>query len=254
MKDNLASDERHYGDGTVESTGTEDDTDHTYTSPGESDAYVILTTTEGCIDTSFFHNIEVGEELNPSFTVSPEDICRDDSVTLTNTSVDIDLIDAYSYSADLNTLSSCIAEESPTFAFNDFAGTAIITQSVDYNGCISTSEVTVQVSGPVGHIAYGCNCDTPFDYTFTAEVFDADSWTWDFGDGTVVDNSTSLMTSHTYSETGDYEAILTTFNDGTTCGSHADTVLVKVRDLSASFQIHLLSCAVVQLSVTSTVL
>jgi gliding motility-associated-like protein len=252
FNDNLASAEWHYGDGTVETTGPEDDTDRTYTSPGEYDAYVILTTTEGCIDTSFFHNIEVGEELNPSFTVSPEDICRDDSVTLTNTSVDIDLIDAYSYSADLNTLSSCIAEESPTFAFNDFAGTTIITQSVDYNGCISTSEVTVQVSGPVGHIAYGCNCDTPFDLTFTAEVFDADSWTWDFGDGTVVDNSTSLMTSHTYSETGDYEAILTTFNDGTTCGSHADTVLVKVRDLSASLQIDSLICAGVQLSVNAT--
>lgn len=247
--DNLASAEWHYGDGTIETTGPEDDADHTYTVAGEYDAYVILTTTEGCIDTSFFHNIEVGEELSPSFTISPEEICRDDSVTLTNTSADIDLIDAYSYSADLNTLSSCIGEASPTFAFNDFAGTAVITQFVDYNGCISSTDLTVEVSGPVGHLTYGCNCDTPFDYTFTAEVFDADSWTWDYGDGTVVENSTNLMTSHTYAETGDYEAILTTFNEGTSCGSHSDTVLVKVRDLSASLSIDTLICAGVQLSV-----
>lgn len=249
---NMASAEWHYGDGTIETTGPEEDTDHTYTSPGEYDAFVILTTTEGCIDTSFFHNIEVGEELNPTFTVSPEDICRDDSVTLTNTSADVDLIDSYSYSADLNTLSSCNGEASPTFAFNDFAGTAVITQFVDYNGCVSSSEVNVDVSGPVGHLTYGCNCDTPFDYTFTAEVFDADSWTWDYGDGTVVENSTNLMTSHTYGETGNYEAILTTFNEGTSCGSHSDTVLVKVRNLNASIGIDSLICAGVQLSVDAT--
>ena len=86
-------------------------------------------------------------------------ICRDDSVTLTNTSLDIDLIDAYSYSADLNTLSSCTGEENPTFAFNDFAGTAEITQFVDYNGCISSSTQSVEVAGPVGKIFYECDCD-----------------------------------------------------------------------------------------------
>ncbi|MCH2216427.1 MAG: PKD domain-containing protein, partial [Flavobacteriales bacterium] len=248
--ENLVNAVWHFGDGNTAETGPDEDIQYTYTSTGEFEAFVVVTTTEGCIDTSFFHDIMVGEEIIPSFTISPDDICRDDSVTLTNTSADIDLIDAYSYSADLNTLSSCSDEENPTFAFNDFAGTAEITQFVEYNGCISSSTQSVDVAGPVGKIHYTCDCSTPFEYTFTLfdqngnlQVYDADSWTWDFGDGTTIENSTETEVTHTYAETGDYEAALTTFNDATGCDPHTSTVLIKVRDLKASLQFDTLACA-----------
>jgi len=257
--DNLVSAIWHFGDGNTSNTAADEDTDYTYNVPGEYEAFLVITTTEGCIDTSFVHQIEVGEALTPTFTINPTTICRDDSITLTNTSIDSGLIDAYSYSADLNTLSSCSNEENTTFAFNDFAGMAEITQFVDYNGCVSSSSQMVEVDGPVGKIHYRCDCETPFDYTFTAfdtdgnlQLYDADFWTWDFGDGTTITNSTATEVNHSYAATGDYEAILTTFSNTTSCGSHADTILIRVRDISATLSFDSLACVGINVPMMAT--
>ncbi|MEM9050497.1 MAG: PKD domain-containing protein [Bacteroidota bacterium] len=235
--------EWNFGDNTTEETGFEEDAEYTYTEAGDFEAFLVVTTIDGCVDTSFVHTIEVGEPVNPSFSVNPAIVCPGDPVTVTNTSTEVDLIDGYSYSADFNTVSTCADEDSPIFTFDEFAGNAIITQYVEYNGCLDSSSVTIQVDGPVGNIRYGCNCETPFDYTFTGEVFEAESWNWDFGDGTIIENSTDLMVSHTYSETGDFTATLTTINENTDCGVHISSVLVKVRNLAAEIEIEPIFCA-----------
>jgi gliding motility-associated-like protein len=240
----LESAEWHWGDGAIETTDNPTaGSSYTYNEAGEYNAFLVIFTEQGCTDTSFIQTIEVGEPVSPTFEVSPEVVCRGEEVTITNTSSAFDLIDGYSYTSDQNTWSSCPDEESSIFIFDDFAGEAIITQYADYNGCLDSSMVMLTVEGPVGHVSYGCNCDTPLDYTFTAEVFDAESWTWDFGDGTVIENSTELMVSHVYEETGDYQVILTTFNNNTDCGSHIDEVTVKVRDLNAVISMDSLLCA-----------
>jgi len=241
--DNIVEYEWHYGDGTVTTLTDDAITSHIYETPGEYDAFVIMSTEEGCIDTSFFHTIEVGEEVFPTFEISPQTVCPGESIEITNTSAAADIIDSYSYSGDLNTLSGCLDEENPTVVFDDFAGVTEITQSAEYNGCVSTSTQQVTVNGPVGKISYGCNCETPFTYTFTAEVYEADSWTWVFGDGTTVENSTEQTIEHTYSETGDYTATLVTYNDATDCPEFVDNIEVKVRDLNAELELTDLSCA-----------
>ena len=250
--ENIVSYEWHFGDGTIISTGPDSQEEsHTYEEAGEYEAFIILETAEGCIDTSFVHIIEVGEPVDPSFEVSPAAVCHGEPVQITNTSSQSELIEGYSYSGDLNTFSACYTDESPTMVFNDFAGEAEITQSVEYNGCISTSTQTVQVEGPVVKIDYGCNCETPFDYDFTATIFDADQWTWDFGDGNEIANSTQTLISHTYENTGDYLATITGFKDGGSCPEFTDTVLVKVRDLSAELSISENICAGVDITATA---
>ncbi len=234
--------EWHFGDGTIETNNTSTDPSHTYANAGEYEAFLVITTDAGCIDTSFFQDIVVGEELNPSFTLSATSVCPGEPFSIINTSSDLDLIDAYAYSGDMNTFGACLDEASPTFVFDDVAGQETITQFVEYNGCVSESTQEITVNGPVAKISYGCNCDTPFDYTFEAEVYDADSWTWDFGDGTVVPNSTSSFISHTYASTGDYTAVITATNGSSGCGDFIDSVHVKVRDLIPALEIPARSC------------
>lgn len=249
--DNIDSYQWHYGDGTVTTIPDDDPTQHTYNNPGEYEAFLILTTTEGCIDTSFFHTIEVGEDVAPTFEIEPETVCPGEPFQITNTSAADDLIDSYSYSGDMNTLSGCLDEDSPTFVFNDFAGSAEVTQYAEYNGCVSSSVVEIEVGGPVGKISYGCNCETPYTYTFTAETYEADYWTWTFGDGVTIENSTDQTIEHTYDETGDFVATITTFNDESGCGQFVDALEVKVRDLSAEINIPAENCAGVDVGISA---
>ncbi len=235
--------EWHYGDGTILMETESINPSHTYTDPGEYEAFLIVTTPEGCIDTSFVHLIEVGEPVDPSFTLSPATVCQGEPVQITNTSVNAALIDAYSYSGDMSTLSNCMDEPSPSFIFDDVVGLQDVTQFAEYNGCISSSTQQITVQGPIGKLNYECNCGTPLEYVFTAAVQGADHWTWDFGDGTVIENSMDDLMAHTFSESGDFEVVLTSFSETTGCAAYTDTAFVKVRQLDAAFVVNPLACA-----------
>src|SRR5690606_15592320 len=223
---------------------------HTYVAPGEYEAFLIITTAEGCIDTSFTHIIEVGEPISPSFTLQPTSICQGEPVQVTNTSVNTDLIDAYSYSGDGFTLDNCSDESQPELIFDDVTGNQIVTQYAEYNGCIDSYTQSITVVGPIGKLNYECNCGTPLEYVFTATTSEADHWTWDFGDGTVIENSTDDIVNHTYSGSGDYMVTLTSYSDITGCEPYIDTRTVNVRQIDAGLNIQELACAGVPVSVS----
>ncbi len=234
---NLVAWEWHWGDGTVFNLGSSTDPSHTYTTEGEYEAFLIVTNDAGCIDTSFIHTIEVGTPVNHSFSFSPASPCPNEPVQITNTSADTDKIDFYNYVGDNNTLFSCAEEASPSLVFNTVAGTFPITQQVEYNGCISTTTQQITVKGPIGKVSHECNCDTPLDYTFEAEVYGADTWTWDFGDGTVIENSTATTQDHSYTSVNDYWVVLTSFSSSSGCAPYTDSLLIKVRNLQPSLNV-----------------
>lgn len=246
--------EWHWGDGTVFNSAVSSDPTHTYTEEGEYTAFLIVTNDAGCIDTSFTHLIEVGGPVNNSFTFSPSNPCPGEPVQITNTSIDTDLIDYYNYVGDDNTLFSCAEEASPELVFNTVAGTFPVTQQAEYNGCISTSTQQITVEGPIGKVSHECNCDTPLDYTFEAEIYEADSWTWDFGDGTVIENSTATVQDHSYGAVGNYHVVLTSFSDGSGCAPYIDSLLIKVRNIEATLNAPEQVCAgtEIDLSVNET--
>src|SRR5690606_32602078 len=190
LSQNIEEWEWHFGDGQTLSETESTNPSHTYVAPGEYEAFLIITTAESSIDTSFTHIIEVGEPISPSFTLQPTSICQGEPVQVTNTSVNADLIDAYSYSGDGFTLDNCSDESQPELIFDDVTGNQSVTQFAEYNGCIDSYTQNITVLGPIGKLNYECNCGTPLEYVFTATTSEADHWTWDFGDGTVVENST----------------------------------------------------------------
>ncbi len=239
---NIAEWEWHFGDGQILNETETTNPGHSYNNSGEYEAYLIITTTEGCIDTSFTHIIEVGEPVSPTFTIEPTTVCQGEPVQVTNTSVNSDLIDAYSYSGDGFTLDNCTDEAEPELIFDDVTGVQTVTQHVEYNGCIDSYTQNITVLGPIGKLNYECNCDTPLDYTFTATTSEADYWTWDFGDGTVIENSTDDFANHTYLESSDYIVKLTSYSDATGCEPYIDSTIVKVRQVSANINFQSLAC------------
>lgn len=255
IPENIEEWEWHFGDGTILNETQSTNPPHSYTEPGEYEAYLIITTTEGCIDTSFTHIIEVGEPISPSFTLEPTTICQGEPVQVTNTSVNVELIEAYSYSGDGFTLDNCPGEDEPELIFDDVTGVQTVTQFVEYNGCIDSYTQSITVLGPIGKLNYECNCDTPLDYVFTTTTSEADYWTWDFGDGTVIENSNNAFINHSYSQSGDYEVTLTSYSATSGCEPYFDSRIINVRQIEAKINIQELACvgATVGLGAASSV-
>jgi gliding motility-associated-like protein len=123
--------------------------------------------------------------------------------------------------------------------FHDYekTGTMDVTLTVYNNGCPSslTKSNLLNILGPYAKIAVNTNCNDPFQYGFSAEVMDATSYQWDFGDGSALVTST-LTPQHRYAASGNYVVTFTAHNASTGC-SYAVTRDVYVRNLSSAFSV-----------------
>lgn len=223
----------HFGDGTPPLSNAGENVAHTYQEPGVYESFLVIETSTGCIDTSYSHFVHVGSLPNPSFTVSPTEVCPGDPIQLIDTTSPADSIDTWTFTGDNQALFSCSDTSAAEVSFGQVTGIQTITMTVGNDGCYASTSQQITVRGPIGDITYSCNCDTPMDYPFEVVASDADSWTIDFGDGQVAENISTTNVNHTYAESGDYEVILTSFNNSSGCAPDTDTILVRVRNLQA---------------------
>jgi gliding motility-associated-like protein len=228
----------HFGDGSPNFTTNNDESvSHTYAAEGIYNPFLVVVTEGGCRDTSWLHTISVGIEPVISFSLSATEVCRGESLEILDTSPATSNLDTWNYSGDNNTLITCQNEPNATVFFDDVTGPTTITMTGGYRGCYSTVTQTINVLGPIGKLRHFCNCETPLVYPFEANVQDATAWTWDFGDGAILSNSTSVAEAHAYAASGDYWAVLTTFNSGNGCAPDVDSLFIRARDLQANFDI-----------------
>jgi gliding motility-associated-like protein len=243
----------HFDDDSAPITSNNDDPiQHTYTAPGIYHPYLIIHTANGCKDTSWVHTIEVGSPPNASFTISPTTVCIGDVIQIIDTTPEADNVDTWHYSGDHNMLFSCQNEPDPQVSFNSQTGTSTITMTAGFRGCYSTATQQINVNGPIGKLSYSCNCDAPLTYPFTADVSDATHWSFDFGDGQNLTNTTSTHITHTYNATGDYWVTLTSYNANSGCAPHIDSVLVKVRQVEAIINLPDVICKDVDFAFNAT--
>src|SRR5207253_9737768 len=73
----------------------------------------------------------------------------------------------------------------------------------------------------------------PFERVFTDKSIGADTWQWNFGDGT---SSTTPIPIHTYGATGTYTAMLTVTNASTGC-SYTSQETFSIVDDKADFAV-----------------
>lgn len=234
----------NFGDGVTNNAATGAAVTHTYTNPGVYYATLIITNSAGCKDTSFAIPIYVGEPSAPNFSVSPSTVCPNTPVQFTDLTPASDFPNYWHYTADGGIMSHCYNDPDPVWSFNTQTGPQSITLTTVYNGCNGTTTLpnAITVKGPLAHFYPVGNCATPFTYSFPGDIQLADSWTWDFGDGTVLTNSTNTNPSHTYTTTGDYNVTLTAVNNTSGCPPYVDTAIVNVRNIHASFGSDTLTC------------
>ncbi len=235
-----------FGDGTTQTyTSPDDIPEHTFEEAGEYEVILVITNDKGCMDTSYVQPISVGvpsEDI--MFVLDTQQVCPRDTVSFTNLTPLADSIDVWHYEADGGHMSHCPTDSLISWVFENEYGSQDISLTVGYNGCLSsdTIEDIIEVLGPMGFINYECTCDTPMVYHFDADIRDGEYWTWDLGDSTIFADTTVLDLTHTYAESGDYWVKLTVTDTNSVCNAFVDSVLIKVRNIQAAFEVDSLVC------------
>ena len=105
------------------------------------------------------------------------------------------------------------------------------------NGCPSkvTKNNLVNMLGPYATIKVESSCDDPMLYSFEAEVMDATSYEWNFGDGTAAEAG-KLKTQHRFTGPGNYLLTFKAVNSNTGC-DYLITRELYVRQVKADFSI-----------------
>ncbi len=240
-KEDITFWEYHFGDGEIETyNASAGAVTHIYNETGVFDAFLIIENEKGCRDTSYIQPIKVGDLLNPEIVLSETVVCPNQAFEITEINGDIEGADTWAFELDGNNFKSCPGglESIPSLEFSNVSGLQNITINVGFNGCINpvVAEGIIEVSGPMAFLSHECNCVTPLEYTFNADVREADFWTWDFGDGISADSVALTNMTHTYETSGDYWVTLTSFMEETSCQPFIDSLLIKVRNVQAEFE------------------
>jgi len=241
IEGDIVSWEWNWGDGTIENATTPADVTHTYSTPGEYNAFLIVENSMGCIDTSFLQPVLVGEPIAIDFTVDQTSICPGDSIMLSPLSTDPN-IDEWHYETDNGRSWHCFQESEADWTFMTETGDFDVSLTVGYNGCFSTitQQDLIEVKGPIAEIDYNMDCESPYEYNFADIKYEEGTVTWDFGDLTT---STDPVVTHTYVETGEYQVYITSENPATGCPASVDSVTVFIKEIEAAFTLDSLVCS-----------
>ncbi|MBB1285071.1 PKD domain-containing protein [Flavisolibacter sp. BT320] len=214
-----------FGDG---GTSTDPEPSHTFTNAGNYRVALHYTTTSGCSGTTnMYYSVVIRNKVKADFEISQTDICGNTPVTITNKSggtvyYQWDLGQGY-FQAHTGQYHSF------THQFQE-AGVYDIGLIATDMICADTiiKKAYVKVSPPFPKIAGFANtCEsTRGEVTLQQTSRQAETWHWDFGDGT----SQSLLTDqrevkHIYTKTGSYKVVLSTTNGQCTV---KDSVYVSV--------------------------
>jgi len=199
----------NFGDG-----GTSDlaEPTHLFSSPGSWNITLSYKTGSGCTGTVSYGSAEVNIQPKAAFTVANTTVCGNTPVTFLVTpypgedNYTWDFGDGFGYTN---------SNSSHQYTYDSTYSVSLIV--FNRGGCSDTMtrKAYIKVVPPFPHIGTATNtCDgTRGLVTFTQDSKKAQTWTWDFGDGTSkllnVDNP---QITHPYLATGTYKVVLTTTN------------------------------------------
>ncbi len=219
------------GDGKTYTTATPV---HSYDKPGEYRVKLVYTLTNGCKDsTEMQYPVIVRAPVKADFNISTTNICGNTPVVFTNTSGPSTY---YNWSFGDGTESQSYYNHIPVEHKYEQEGVYTVRLIATDLVCADTiTKVNLaRVSPPFPKIdGYSNTCEgTRGMVTFKQSSRQAETWTWDFGDGTRISNSGEPELSHEYSKTGYYKVVLTTTNKQCTVKDSIDiTVLLKQRPI-----------------------
>ncbi|MBS1935778.1 MAG: PKD domain-containing protein, partial [Bacteroidetes bacterium] len=154
---------------------------HTYSSSGKYAVKLTITTSTGC-SASTVDTVKVGTmKPTPAFTATPTTVCASTPVQFTDQSTGTP--DQWLWDFGDGTLSG---SQNPSHIYVK-AGTFTVKLIVYNNGCSDSliKNAYITVNPPISKFGYTFACSSAtYQYTFTDQSIGADTWDWDFGDGT----------------------------------------------------------------------
>jgi PKD repeat protein len=202
-----------FGDG---NTSTEENPVHTYAQDGNY--AVVLTATNACGSVNFTQVVEVATPPTAGFSADVTEGCAPLTVQFTDESSNNVTTWAWTFEGGDPATST---EQNPSVTYLQ-AGTYGVTLTVgNASGNSTMIEANYIVVDDVPTVGFTTAIDE-LEATFTNTSTNADSYSWDFGDG---NTSTEENPVHTYAEDGSYTVVLTATN---ACGSATFTQVVEV--------------------------
>ena len=195
---------------------------HTYTNPGSYTATLNYTASGGCSG-SIQYLIQVGTAPNANFSVTPTTVCPNVPVYFTNLSTGpVGTSYLWLFGDGTNSTQQGNVVHPYTTAIGQMTVTLIATS----NGCSDTFVMNnaVNVLPPYADFTYSVNCSNKYFVTFTDMSQGANTWLWNFGDGTPT--STASSPTHLYAAPGLYYVKLVVTNNSSGC---LDSVTIPIR-------------------------
>ncbi|MGI8634253.1 MAG: PKD domain-containing protein, partial [Segetibacter sp.] len=180
IKDNMpvASYEWDFGDGSKSTSATPS---HTYNTPGTFDVKLIITTAAGCTDTfTLKQAVEAGNRPITKFAADPKDVCAEAPVSFTDLTTTGTVNKWQWFFGDGGTSNI----QNPTYVYND-TGYFSVTLIAASFGCEDTlkMEKLIHVRPPIARFDTTYFCNEPLNRNFINKSIGANTWNWNFGDG-----------------------------------------------------------------------
>lgn len=217
----------NFGDGTTSNCSSCATTQHTYNAAGTYNVVLTYTTSGGCTRT-VQTTVKYGTKPTAAFTESATNICPATPVNFTNASTG-----ATAYNWNFGDGSNSSTQANPSNKY-EITGVYTVRLIADNNGCKDTATKTslINVKLPRARFTVPFNCANRLAFTFNDQSIGADTYFWEFGDGTT--STTKGNVSHTYQSYGNYTAKLTVTNNATGC-THTFTQAVNTYPITPQF-------------------
>jgi len=206
--DSILSIRWNFGDGTYSNLASPT---HTWSKTGYYDVTLITTKPNGCIDTATIKNaVHVTGKPVANFTADVTNDCAYSKVHFTNLSS----ASASKWLWEFNH-GTTSEEKNPEYTFKD-TGYVVVSLVAYDGGCADTAikNRLIYLKPSVAKPKVNFDCANPSLISFNNKSIGADSWKWNFGDGTT---STEWNPVHQYAAPGQYSAYLETNNSTTKC-------------------------------------
>ncbi|THU39976.1 PKD domain-containing protein [Niastella caeni] len=205
VQDNVVTYRWDFGDGTG---STQAAPTKTYTTEGSYTVKLVITTAGGCTDSMVIpYGVEAAPPPVAEFTANPREVCRSQAIQFTNQSAPAG--EQWVWIFGDGGLSG---RENPVYQYSD-TGYFSVTLIATNKGCSDTITKNnfVKINPPVARFTPMMTCADKYARTFVDNSIAAQSWLWDFGDGTT---SISQSPSHRYAARGSYRVRLIVTNGG----------------------------------------
>ncbi|MFC4262299.1 PKD domain-containing protein [Ferruginibacter yonginensis] len=224
--DPIASYQWDFGDGT---TSNQTNPTHVF-SAGSYNIQLIVTTTNGCIDTVIVNNGVIAT-IKPiaNFDATPRISCANLPISFQNLSTNTLPTTTWQWFFGDGAQSNV---QNPNHEYSD-TGYFNVTLVVSNNGCNDTLVLNnfVYIKAPIANFSFQTNCVNKYTRTFRDLSIGADEWNWNFGDGIT---STLQEPTHTYAAVGTYTVTLFVKNYTTGC-DYTKVYNVLIADEVAQF-------------------